>query len=147
VFATVLCYLHWLMTTTPTVQQQSLPRELFGLTVKHAAVIFAVIYGIGFLVLSVHHARFGMEATEPFKPKVFSAGLLFVVLAGVPCIAMARTLAMFGLRMPVTRIVKGQGEAYVGLLRVLRFWLIALGPLRANISHYCPAKCRRESVG
>jgi len=101
------------MATAPTVQQASLSRELFGLTVKHAAVIFAVVYGIGFLVLSIHHARFGMEATEPFKPKVFSAGVLFVLLAGVPCVAMARLLAMFGLRMRRTYTVVGKGAAYV----------------------------------
>lgn len=63
-------------------------RELFGLTVKHAAIIFAFIYGAGFLVLSIHHARFGMETTEPFKPKVFLAGVLFVVLAGAPWAAL-----------------------------------------------------------
>lgn len=114
------------MATTPTVDQQPLIRELFGLTVKHAAVIFAIIYGTGFLILSIHHARFGMETTEPFKPKVFSAGVLFAVLAGVPCIAMARVLAMFGLKMPLTAIVVGKGTAYIGLTRVLDFWLIAV---------------------
>ena len=122
-----MCYLYRLMATAPTVQQASLSRELFGLTVKHAAVIFAVVYGIGFLVLSIHHARFGMEATEPFKPKVFSAGVLFVLLAGVPCVAMARLLAMFGLRMRRTYTVVGKGAAYVGLDHVLEFWLIAVG--------------------
>src|SRR5258708_30856482 len=115
------------MATTPTVQQDSVTRELFGITVKHAAIIFAVIYGMGFLVLSIHHARFGMEATEPFKPKVFSAGLLFVVLAGVPCVAMARLLAIYGLKMPRTQTVVGTGAAYIWLTHVLDFWLIAVG--------------------
>jgi hypothetical protein len=115
------------MATTPTIQRESLPRELFGLTLKHAAVLFAVIYGIGFLVLSIHHARFGVEMTEPFKPKVFSAGILFAVLTGVPCIAMARLSAMFGLRMPRTKTVIGSGAAYIWLEWVLDFWLIAVG--------------------
>jgi hypothetical protein len=115
------------MATTPPSQQESLSRELLGLTVKHAAIIFGVTYGIGFLVLSIHHARFGMEATEPFKPKVFSAGVLFIVLAGVPCIAMARLMAMFGLSMPRTQAVKGKGAAYLGLSWALDFLLIAVG--------------------
>jgi hypothetical protein len=115
------------MATAPTAAQQPSIRELFGLTLKHAAVIFAVIYGIGFLVLSIHHARFGMEMTEPFKPKVFSAGILFVVLAGVPCVAMARSLHMFGLRKARTYIVEGKGKAFIGLTKVLDFWVIAVG--------------------
>ena len=115
------------MATAPTAAQEPAIREFFGLTLKHAAVIFAVIYGIGFLVLSVHHARFGMEMTEPFKPKVFSAGILFVVLAGAPCVAMARSLHMFGLRKPRIYIVEGKGNAFVGLTKVLDFWVIAVG--------------------
>src|SRR6202158_3350718 len=113
--------------TAPTVQKESLLRELFGLTAKHAAIIVGVVYGIGFLVLSVHHARFGMEFTEPFKPKVFSAGVLFVVLAGVPCIAMARLMTMFGLRMPRTQAVTGKGAAFIKLTWVLDFLLVAVG--------------------
>lgn len=115
------------MATAPTVQPESLPRELFGLTVKHAAIVFAFIYAIGFLVLSIHHAGFGIETTEPFKPKVFSAGVLFAVLAGVPCVAMARLLEMFGHRMPRTQVVEGEGTAYIGLHRILDFWGIAVG--------------------
>jgi hypothetical protein len=115
------------MGTTPAVPQQSLMREFFGLTLKHAAVIFAVTYGIGFLVLSIHHARFGLETTEPFKPKVFSAGVLFVVLTGAPCIAMARFLNMFGLTMPRTQVVTGKGAAYIVPEWILDFWLIAVG--------------------
>ncbi|MFY9561117.1 MAG: hypothetical protein WAQ52_12860 [Terriglobales bacterium] len=115
------------MGTTVTAPQESLPQKLFGLTVKHAAVIFAIIYGTGFLVLSIHHSRFGLETIESFKPKVFSAGLLFAVLAGVPCIAMARTLALFGLRMPSVVVVEGEGAKYVWLIWVLDFWWVAVG--------------------
>jgi hypothetical protein len=115
-----------MMATAPAVPQQSLMREFFGLTLKHAAVIFAVIYGIGFLVLSIHHARFGLETTEPFKPKVFSAGVLFVVLTGAPCIAMARFLNMFGLKMPKTQVVTGKGAAYIVPEYILDFWLVAV---------------------
>jgi hypothetical protein len=134
------------METTPT-GQESLPRELFGLTVKHAAVIFAVIYGVGFLILSIHHARFGMETTEPFKPKVFSAGVLFAVLAGVPCIAMARVLAMFGLRMPRTQIIEGKGAAYVGLTWVLDFWVVALGLRAASAVLFVPLELAPQYPG
>src|SRR6266851_5384767 len=115
------------MATTAVTPQESLPQKLFGLSVKHAAVIFAIIYGTGFLVLSIHHSRFGVETIEPFKPKVFSAGLLFAVFAGVPCIAMARSLALFGLRRPSIRVVEGKGAKYIWLAWVLDFWLVAVG--------------------
>jgi hypothetical protein len=115
------------MATTPTAQPDSLLRQALGVTLKNAAVIFAVIYGVGFLILSIHHANFGLETTEAFKPKVFSAGVLFVLLAGVPCVAMARVLALFGLKMPRTQIVEGKGVAYIGVTWALDFWAIALG--------------------
>jgi hypothetical protein len=119
--------LHSQMATTPTPQQDSFLRQAYGITLKNAAVIFAVVYGIGFLVLSIHRARFGVETTEAFKPRVFSAGILFVLLVGVPCIAMARSLSLLGLTMPRTQIVTGKGAAFIGLIRVLDFWLIAAG--------------------
>ncbi len=118
------------MTTTPLPASptESLPQRMFGLTVKHAAFMFALIYGAGFLVLSIHHGQFGIDTTEPLKPKVFSAGLLFVVLAGVPCIAMARLAALFGprMRMPTVTVVDSRLMGYIRLSWVLDFWWIAL---------------------
>jgi hypothetical protein len=115
------------MATIPATQPESLTQRLFGLTVKNTAFVFALIYGAGFLIISIHHGRFGIDALEPFKPKVFSAGLLFVVLAGVPCIAMARVAGLFGLRMPTVRVLKNRGMGYIRLSWILGFWWIAIG--------------------
>jgi hypothetical protein len=115
------------MTTATASQAESLPQRMLGLTVKHAAFIFAMVYGTGFLVLSIHHGRLGIDAIEPFKPKVFSAGLLFVVLAGVPCIAMARLAGLFGLRMPTVTVVDSRRMGLIRLSWVLDFWWIAVG--------------------
>jgi hypothetical protein len=99
---------------------------VFGVTIKNAAFIFASIYGVGFLILSIHQGRYGIDTVEPFKPKVFSAGLLFVVLAGAPCIAMARLAALFGLRMPNIKVVDSRRMGYIRLNWALDFWWIAI---------------------
>lgn len=106
---------------------QPLPQQLLGLTLKHAAFVFAIVYGIGFLILSIHHGRLGMDPLDPLKPKVFSAGLLFVVMAGVSCVAMARLQGLFGLRMPNVKAVPAQRIGLIKLSWALDFWSVAFG--------------------
>ncbi len=118
-------------------QQEVLPQSLFNLTAKHTAAIFAVIYGAGFLIISIHHGRLGMYAVEPFKAKIFSAGLLFVLLTGIPCIAMARAMGLFGLRMPAIEVVEGR-IGYVYISWALDFWLIAVGLRLATSILFAP---------
>lgn len=51
--------------------------------IKSAAAFFAFVYGIGFLIVSIHHAQFQIPQFDPVKPKILSAGLVFVVLVSL----------------------------------------------------------------
>ena len=49
--------------------------------------VFAVVtYGAGFLILSLHHASFGISQFNLLRPKIISAGVLFFVLAALAAI-------------------------------------------------------------
>lgn len=50
---------------------------------KGGAVIFALTYGAGFLIVSLHHATFGISQFNPLKPRIFSAGILFLFLVAI----------------------------------------------------------------
>ena len=118
-------------------RQEISPQSLFSLTAKHAATIFAVIYGAGFLIISIHHGRLGMLAVEPFKAKIFSAGLLFALLTGIPCIGMARTMGLFGLRRPAIQVVESH-IVYVYISWALDFWWIEVGLRLASSILFVP---------
>jgi hypothetical protein len=77
------------MTTTdvqfPQLPPQNSPSsaklELLSKLVAGAAVLF---YASGFLVTSIYHAQFGLIQTNPFRPRILSAGVWFILLTAIP---------------------------------------------------------------
>lgn len=59
-------------------------RTRIQLAASAIAVIGVVIYGIGFLVLTVHHASFGIPLIGFLRPRIISAGILFCAFAAIP---------------------------------------------------------------
>ncbi len=51
---------------------------------KVIAVAGVAIYICGFLIISLHHAQFGFLPTNPFRPRILSAGAWFVTFVGLP---------------------------------------------------------------
>lgn len=43
--------------------------------------LLAVIYGSGYIVVSIYHASLGLSEVNPLRPKVAAAGLLFLVFS------------------------------------------------------------------
>src|SRR6266851_7395784 len=68
-------------------------------TARAAALFVAVVYGTGFLIISVHHAQYGIAQFDPLKPKIFSTGVVFLLLVALPILAAFRLFRIFGLRM------------------------------------------------
>jgi hypothetical protein len=62
---------------------------------KATALLLATIYGAGFLIVSIHHAKYGIVDFSPVKPRVFLAGAIFVFLVAVAALAAFRN---FGFR-------------------------------------------------
>jgi hypothetical protein len=57
---------------------------------KFVATIAALAYGVGFIVVSLHRASFGITQFSLLRPRVVSAGFLIIVLTAVPSIAARR---------------------------------------------------------
>jgi hypothetical protein len=64
------------------------------------AIFLGVMYGAGFVIVTLHHAQFGVAELSLLKVRVLAAGVLFMVLTLLPVIAAARTYGMFGLGGP-----------------------------------------------
>lgn len=58
------------------------------------AVVFALLYAAGFLVVSIHDAMFGIVQFSFLKPRIFAAGGLCVVLTAV-ALVLARKVGLF----------------------------------------------------
>ncbi|SRR6266404_6094188 len=59
-------------------------RTWIQLAASAIAVIGVVVYGIGFLVLTIHHASFGIPLIGFLRPRIISAGILFCAFAAIP---------------------------------------------------------------
>jgi hypothetical protein len=57
---------------------------------KTVAGIAIALYASGFLIISLHHSRFGFVGTNPFRPRVLAAGAWFVFFTGIPVSIAAR---------------------------------------------------------
>jgi len=59
-------------------------RTRIQLAASAIAVIGVVVYGIGFLVLTIHHESFGIPLSGFLRPRIISAGILFCALVAIP---------------------------------------------------------------
>lgn len=104
------------------------------------AVIGVVVYGIGFLVLTVHHASFGIPLIGFLRPRIISAGILFCAFATIP---VAGLLFAVKRTKPATKKdIRDYLSVFVDFL--LEALVISVAPLRVifgglpeqNLSHY-----------
>jgi hypothetical protein len=76
----------------PVVQPGGLP-PVVGPTVelisKSLAALAIVLYGCGFLITSIHEFSYGFVETNPFRPRIASAGAWFILFMAIP-LAIAR---------------------------------------------------------
>lgn len=59
-------------------------RNFVDLVVKVIVVLAAILYGCGFLVISIHQYSYGLVEMNPLRPKVLAAGIWFLCFAAVP---------------------------------------------------------------
>ncbi len=58
--------------------------KIVDLIVKVTVVAAAVIYGCGFLVISIHQYSYGLAGLNPLRPKVLAAGIWFLFFITIP---------------------------------------------------------------
>lgn len=61
------------------------------------AVLFALSYGAGFVIVTLHHSQFGIAEFSLLRVRVLAAGVLFIALSLLPIIVAARVFGIFGL--------------------------------------------------
>jgi hypothetical protein len=98
-------------------------------TGKFAALFFGLVYALGFLVIAIHHAQYGISQFDPLRPKIFSTGLVFLVLSGLPSVAALRQFHVFGLQKNAIFHIgyDEKNKAYADLCVALSFWPVCLG--------------------
>ena len=88
---------------------------------KVGALSIAVVYGVGYLVSSIHLASLGMVLSDPFRPKIAAAGVLFAVLFAIPVWAAYETTTK--LDAPIAGLQPG--EFPVAMFRTAHIYHIA----------------------
>jgi hypothetical protein len=73
-------------------------RDPLSLVVQTGAALAIALYGIGFLVVSLHHSWYGITVSELLRPKMLSAGILFAVLFALASLENSREMGLFGFR-------------------------------------------------
>ena len=58
--------------------------RVVDLIVKATVVLAAVLYGFGFLVISIHQYRYGLTEMNLLRPKVLAAGIWFLCFTAIP---------------------------------------------------------------
>ena len=107
------------------------PRVIWGLierAVKFGTGFVALVYAAGFLVVSVHHGKYGVVMFEFLRARVFAAGLLLAVFLLIPIVAASRMFALFGLRtMGGTRYLKSENLKFARVNSIAQFSVLACG--------------------
>jgi hypothetical protein len=117
---------------TPPKEQPKSTWDTAEQAVKIGTGFFALIYAAGFLVVSIHHGRYGIVMFEFLRARVFAAGGLLSIFIGVP---IAATWAAI---LAVERMKGGtkfrrwfEGSSF--LLGTLVIWTLGLGPWMSGI--------------
>jgi hypothetical protein len=51
---------------------------------KSVAAVAIAVYACGFLIVSIHHSRYGFVGTNPFRPRILAAGAWFLFFSAIP---------------------------------------------------------------
>src|SRR5712664_1511067 len=116
-------------------------RTRIQLAASAIAVIGVVVYGMGFLVLTIHHASFGIPLIGFLRPRIISAGILFCAFAAIPVAGLLFTMKRTqrpeikkDLRDYLSICVEFLFEALVISLITLRFAFVGFS--ERSLSHY-----------
>jgi len=63
---------------------------------KSVAAFAIILYGCGFLITSIHHYSYGFMETNPFRPRIASAGAWFLLFVAIPPVLVAELRRLRG---------------------------------------------------
>jgi hypothetical protein len=117
--------------SSPTGEHKT-PVSQIDLLARAGAVLLVLLYGLGFLIVSVHRASYGMVQFELLRPKLLSAGILFSVLFVLPALEACRAYGYLGYQAWTPNIAgtddpRTRTFYYVHLVRLFQFFASAVG--------------------
>jgi hypothetical protein len=89
--------------TGPTPSSESSFGSYLEYFARAAATLLVAVYGIGFVILSVYEARYGIFQFSPLRTRIFLVGFAFVALTALPAAAHHYKLAYYGPLEPVLK--------------------------------------------
>jgi len=105
--------------------------ERIPLFAQAFAIVLVILYVIGFVVLSLHNASFGVFQFNLVRPKILAGGVLFCVFVALPVFEAARIYGLFGLPSMYPTPTRADGSFdkrsyYLPFLRPLSFAISAM---------------------
>jgi hypothetical protein len=64
---------------------------------KTGGILLGAIYVCGFVIVTLHHARFGISQFDVLRPRIIAAGVSFMLLTAVPALISLRFFGALGL--------------------------------------------------
>lgn len=90
------------------------PRDLLEIALKFISVLVLTTYVLGFLVVTLRNAAYGVVDFSVLKPRALAAGILLLFLTAVPVIFGLRLFGFGGLSTDLQRrlVVNRNGSRY-----------------------------------
>lgn len=93
--------------------------------------LLVLMYGLGFIILSAHEARYGIMQFSPLRARIFFVGFTFLGFVALPAAALHYKWAYYGPLTPVVEnndpAVQTLKELFLGCGFVYTAFLIAVG--------------------
>jgi len=98
---------------------------------KTGALAAVAFYVIGFIIITIQHATYGIVEFSLFRARVLAAGILFAVLFGLPFAGACRTHGLFGF----PALWPSPTDKERGKVPKSDYWIwVAQGALFANVA-------------
>ena len=86
---------------TPASPSNRIFGDYTDLFARLGATLLLTFYGLGFVILGVHEAHYGVFQLSPLRARIFLVGFAFIVLIALPAAAHHYKLAYYGPLEPV----------------------------------------------
>jgi hypothetical protein len=86
-----------LPTSVPPASPEKQPQFTIDLVARSTAPILLLIYGIGFVILGFHDAKYGVVQFSPFRARIFLVGFVFAAFVALAVAAQHYGFHNFGL--------------------------------------------------
>jgi hypothetical protein len=114
---------------------------------KASAILLGLVYTTGFLVVTVHHAKFGISDFNILRPRIVYAGLLFLLFTVLPAVSVSRDFGLLGLSLQTYSHPDGDKyKPHYYVVRAAMFWITAALALPLLLSWLYPATGPPESI-